>query len=252
MLYSKRKSIYLSLILMFICGIFMSCEKKETTVKETEVTGIAAIKNMSHKDITKIGKLHNEFVQRAYDKYISVIKSNLSKSDPITIDILDLIDFMVKQPESKGIKKSEIKAIKEFFYNFKTNKSSKASNVDQWVNYLKKNVEIKYGMPYERITRVSAEKEGSNDILAINLSAVAFSVGSNSEEYWRAFHNDNSLRKEGSGTIAADTAGALWGLFFGGVGSIIVGGVASIVANESNNGGKTVVFDGKIHTPKDI
>jgi len=85
------------------------------------------------------------------------------------------------------------------------------------------------------------------------LAGVAFSVNKNSEIFWNDFHHTKPLKASGSATIAADTGGALWGLFFGPVGSIIAGGVASIVANEIEHAdGNSPVFDGKIHTPKDI
>ena len=138
-------------------------------------------------------------------------------------------------------------------YNFKTDETSSLTYSEQLLEYLISNVEAQYGVNYKDIINSTNTKSSLSNKVNNTLTGVAFSVNKNSENFWNGFHHTKSLKASGSATIAADTGGALWGLFFGSVGSIIAGGVASIVANEIEQAdGDSPVFDGKIHTSKDI
>lgn len=233
--------------------IFKSCEKDE---KEPLITDVASVvTELSYEQIEYIGKMHNVYIERAYNEYLVKQKTKSTiEEDDVIMDIIDLISFFQQQPESLGINDDEINKIKKFYYDFKTDENSNLSNAEQLINYIKSNVEAQYGIDYDNIINAANTRSLIQNQTINNLTRVASSVNEYSGIFWKDYYGDNITRAAlGSGTIAADTGGALWGLFFGPVGSIIVGGVASIVANEIENAdGNSPVFDGKIHTPKDI
>lgn len=247
-----RNLLIVAVIISFGVIAFISCEKESKPIQIDEVSSITELTDYQ---IEYIGKMHNVYVKRAYDNYFAEIKTRSSNDNSLTISIIDLITYFGQQPESEGIKENDIDKIKEFYYNFKTNKSSNLSYSEQLLEYIKINVEEVYGVDYDEIINPVNTRTASESKTLNVLRGVAFSVNKNSEKFWRGFHGDKSIetRAKGGATIAADTAGALWGLLFTPAVSIIVGGVASIVANEIENAEESsVVFDGEIHTPKDI
>lgn len=246
-----KSKLIVAVMLVFGITAFISCEKEEE--KALKSNDASSIPELTSKQIEYIGEMHNVYVQRAFDDYFVEKKTKSTNDNDVVLDIIDLISFFEQQPESEGISEDEINKIKEFYYNFRTDENSSLNYSEQLFEYLKSNIEAQYGVDYDDIINPKKTKSFHQNKTKNTLTGVAFSVNKNSEEFWRKFHNNKSLKAEGSATITADTGGAVWGLCLGGaVGSIIAGGVASIIANEVEKGEGGPVFDGHIHTPKDI
>jgi len=162
---------------------------------------------------------------------------------------MDLIDFLVAQPESKGITNEEVEEIKDLFFLFKTDEKSELSYLDQFVEYLYSEIFKAYGATYQEIMIDNIMIDNN----MIEVRNVAISLSIHSEDFWTEHYSwDEENKERGSGVFAADIAGGLWGLLFGPAGSIIAGGVSSMVADLQKNNSNSAIFDAKFHTPKYI
>jgi len=227
--------------LFTISLIYKSCEEGE---ENKNVESSFDLTTITYEDAKEIGKLHNVFVERAFDYYLGDSKS---KGQIDNLDLIELVDFFSQQPESEGISNQTIEQLKLFFCGFATDEESEIPYEEQFLNYVKDQIEVLYGVSYEDI--ISNSKQGVYDSKRFTaLNSIAVCVYSSSKSYWTDFYPGKT---PGTGIIAGDTAGAIWGAFFGGVGSAIVGGIVSMVLNEVENGCGGPVFDGMIHTPKD-
>ncbi len=193
-------------------------------------------------DAIYIGEMHNIFVSRAYNDHIP----NVQNPDDVLLDIINLIDYFASFSESIGLNEIDLLLIKDFFASFETDSTCSISYLDQFNKYIVLSIEERDSLDYDNIV---------NGVLIGNVTMemmdVATEVTQKSKEFWSTFSNRSE--DGSSAVIAADTGGALWGLFFGPVGSIISGGVASIIANEmESDDSNFTIKDDKIYTPKDF
>jgi len=217
----KTKFLYYLLILLFIIP---SCNNSELIMVESSV------------DFTseRVGELHNLFVERAINEYIPKAKiitvATRAGEEEVIVERLEyagLIEYLASQPEVQGyVNVSDVKKIMDLYSNFKINNDSSLSYVGQLNEYLKSKIAEIYGVTYDEIMDHSSTRSASYTVER----EYAASVYKASSILWTN-HHQYQTRLADNDVIVADTAGALWGCFFGPIGSIIAGGVASLVAN---------------------
>jgi len=220
----KRKVLLYLLIPLFI---IFSCENSQLTIVESSF-------NFTPE---RVGELHNLFVERAINEYIPNAKivtvATKAGGEEVIVERLEyagLIEYLAMQPEiQKYVNPSDIKKITDLFCNLEINDDSPLSYVGQLNEYLNSKVKEIYGVTYDEIMNHNSTRSTS---FALEREYAA-SVYKSSSIFWNSY-NQYQTRSADNDVIIADTIGALWGCLFGGVGSILAGGMASLVANSVN------------------
>ncbi|CDN30943.1 hypothetical protein BN938_0842 [Mucinivorans hirudinis] len=223
------------LLVLSATFVFTSCKKKEELPPRIETAA-------------QIAELHNILLQKIYTEYLPEVRTKSKNQNDLII--ADVIDFIAAQPQLGDVDKTIILEIKNFFTNFDSRKVTGKTTAEALVEYILQNCDA---------TKVATNSNIESLELA-DLSAfqrdVYNSVIAASTDFWTTseFTNSKDITKsKGSATILADGVGAAWGLFLGPGGSAIAATIASLVANEAENGdGSSPVFDGKVYTPKDM
>lgn len=182
-----------------------------------------------------IADLHNVFLQRAFDKSNLAITKGGDLNQQNTDEI---VDFFASQPEVKNkISTDAIDEIKNMFNNFKINENSNINAADQFNNYLDHEIYNLYGIGYidlmqhNNISTKNTSAEYNIEYL-INITSNVYSASS---QFW-ANHYKGIETKAGNtnAVIVGDAGGALWGMFFGPVGSVICGAASSLFVNNTS------------------
>ncbi len=198
----------------------------------------------------RVGELHNVVLDRIINEYepqkmeIRSIVLDGKKTKIGVINTVDLIEYVAMQPELKNyVDDTMISEIILFFREFEFDDNSQIPADEQFMGYLNGKVEEVYGVGYEEImspvpstmtrSKISSEKMD----LARQYGQ---SVLQASQEYW----SSKSPQTRAGGTSLADMGGALWGLFFGPIGSIIAGGISSYSVDHVVGCGRSLTVPG--------
>jgi hypothetical protein len=233
----KVKLILVMVLSMFVLS-FTSCEKEET---ETTIENDYGVEMNNSRQTTfepdDIGQMHNELLDRFYEEFVP----NYHPEDSVILNINELLDFLFKQPEASSLTDEQKSNIRSFYISFKS-KGDGSDTFNNFIIYLEDNVGEIYDASYTDILEGNITGDITQEVIDVHKS-----IKSHSELYWSQFNNTRAC------VSCADAAAGAWGFFFGGVGSFVAGATASIIAERVNNyDGPTYVFDGEIHTPKDI
>ncbi|HDQ15739.1 MAG TPA: hypothetical protein ENN45_01620 [Bacteroidetes bacterium] len=231
-----KNKLFIIIVFLIGFGAIMSCER-ENYNKFNNNNIVTKDNNKNTLDPEYIGNMHNELLNRYYEEFIQ----NQNTADSIILDINELLSFFYEQPEVESLNENVKYEITAFFNSFQS-----SGDGDETFNQFSIFLENSVGEIYEAsyIDIVEGNITGS---ITQELIDVHESIKVSSELYWGQ-HNNTKVCFS-----CADAAGGAWGFFFGGVGSFVAGATASIIAKKINAyDGPTYVFDGKIHTPKDI
>ncbi len=220
--------------LIFFIGVlvFVRCAKEETQ----KVANQICENSHSNKTFSSgyIGQMHNVLLDRIYNEFLP----NYQLPTGVILEFDKLLDFLFDQPETQGLTDYEKSCIRTLFNSF----NAQDDTFNKFTIYLEESVSQIYGVPFENIEQGVIGNGITQDLLD-----ASHSIKRNSEMYWKVKHPNAKVC-----VSCADFAGGAWGFFFGGVGSFVVGGAASMAAELMTGCDfDATIYDGRILTPKD-
>lgn len=237
-----KSKLIVAVMVLFGIIAFISCEKDESvenSIMPQEIN-IAEICKMHNEVITSLKNTNslksakNLSIDSYFDSVLSLIGNKLAKideerySNSLTLkEYKEIINKTINLKSASSISEfstyssvfildlKEKGYVSDYFYSELLILSGKASYLsnDEIIDYLDSDFAKK----------ISKEES--------NLKELIVSMAKSSNELWKG-NNLKSVKASGSRTIIADAMGALWGLPFGGVGSIIYGAAFSLYENE--------------------